>query len=64
MRHGYVLGDYLLAKFCTPASAEICNHISRAFNCMKHVVAETNRCNISAVAAALHSYIRMTIEKI
>eukprot|EP00466_Bigelowiella_natans_P011743 jgi/Bigna1/79389/fgenesh1_pg.62_\ len=35
-----------------------------AFKCMKHIVAETNRCNISAVAAALHSYIRMTIEKI
>ena len=35
-----------------------------AFKCTKHVVAETNRHNISAVAAALHSYIRMTIEKI
>eukprot|EP00466_Bigelowiella_natans_P007249 jgi/Bigna1/76607/fgenesh1_pg.42_\ len=35
-----------------------------AFKCMKHVVAETNRCNIGAVAAALHSYIRMTLEKI
>ena len=35
-----------------------------AFKCMKHIIEETNRYNISAVAAALHSYIRMTIEKI
>ena len=35
-----------------------------AFSCMKHIIAETNRHNISAVAATLHSYIRMTIEKI
>ena len=35
-----------------------------AFNCMKYIIAETNKHNISAVAATLHSYIRMTIEKI
>ena len=35
-----------------------------AFKCMKHIIEETNRYNISAVAAALQSYIRMTIEKI
>ena len=35
-----------------------------AFKCMKHIIEETNRYNISAVAAALHSYIRSTIEKI
>ena len=35
-----------------------------AFSCMRHVTKETNRHNLSAVAAALHSYIRMTIETI
>tara|TARA_A100001035_G_scaffold244124_1_gene211610 strand:- start:52 stop:3528 length:3477 start_codon:yes stop_codon:yes gene_type:complete len=35
-----------------------------AFSCMRHVTKETNRYNLSAVAAALHSYIRMTIETI
>ena len=35
-----------------------------AFSSMQHVAKETNRHNLSAVAAALHSYIRMTIEKI
>ena len=29
-----------------------------AFKCMKHIIEETNRYNISAVAAALQSYIR------
>eukprot|EP00466_Bigelowiella_natans_P015432 jgi/Bigna1/77403/fgenesh1_pg.47_\ len=33
-----------------------------AFSCMRHVTKETNRHNLSAVAAALHSYIGMTIE--
>ena len=34
-----------------------------AFKCMKHIIEETNRYNISAVGAALHSYVRMIIEK-
>eukprot|EP00466_Bigelowiella_natans_P020911 jgi/Bigna1/71843/fgenesh1_pg.17_\ len=38
------------------------NH--NAFSCMQHVTKETNRFNLSAAAAAFHSYIGMTIEKI